>query len=304
MKNGFSIIITGSSGMLGHSLCKLLSDSNRVYSLARHPYKAGKIFSHKVDLTDERSTVNSVKNISPDLVIHAAALTDVDYCETHPEEAYTINVQATKNILRASEGSAKLFIYISSDFVFDGRVGNYDESAIPNPLNVYGETKLKGEELVLESGLRCLILRTSLYGWNVLPKCSIAEAIINSLREGKEFTPFIDQYFSPIFTYTLGKLLWGLVKKDQVGVFHVGTDRSISKYDFSILVARVFGLKTDLLRPSRCEGRKWVARRPQNVSLNNEKIKEALDLAPLNILDDLRNMKKMEREYDVFKEDR
>jgi len=136
-------LITGASGMLGSVFCRQLKDKNEIYGIDIRPSFT------EIDITEKQALWNFVKKVQPQVIVHTAAYTDVDGCELDPDKAYKINADGTKNLAEACNDTGALMIYISTDYVFDGRKDKpYTEIDKPNPINVYGKSKLQGEKYV------------------------------------------------------------------------------------------------------------------------------------------------------------
>src|SRR4030043_1354309 len=151
------ILITGSAGFLGKNLYVALKEQYKVFGVDKNE---SQFTDESIDITDEEKTKDLIGRIEPDVIIHTAALTNVDYCQTHQKEAYTANVETTKNLVGSLDARKTKFILILSDYVYDGRTGNYTEESPVNPLNYYGDTKLRAEEIAKEYGNN-LILRST-----------------------------------------------------------------------------------------------------------------------------------------------
>jgi dTDP-4-dehydrorhamnose reductase len=213
------LLVTGSSGLLGHMIVELAKNDYTVIPL--HKTKPLHSNSLKLDITDAVEVLNLFSNLKPDAVIHTASETNVDKCETKKEQARKINVEGTRNIaLACSKANAKL-VYISTDYVFDGEKGNYQEKDKPNPINYYGVTKLEGEKQVIHHCKNYAILRTSvLYGWHPW-KQNFATWTINQLKQNKEITVVEDHYNTPTLADNLAEIAIEAVQKDLHGLYHL-----------------------------------------------------------------------------------
>ncbi len=234
------ILITGASGLLGISLVDALSEEYEV--VPTHNREAVHRNSVKMDVCDENTVLRVVDRTHPDAVIHAAAETNVDKCETDKTSAWNINALGTRNVAEAcAKVSAKL-IYISTDYVFDGDKGAYSEEDEANPINHYGMTKLKGEEFVRALPLEFVIARTSvIYGWHP-KKSNFTTWVIDSLANRRQISVVDDQYNSPTLSNDLSEILRRMLLQGARGIYHtVGSDR-VSRYDFALKIAEVFGL--------------------------------------------------------------
>lgn len=298
------IFITGGAGLLGSALSFELIKRNKVVSSYHHNYisiRSNNFSSVNADICDANS-LKVIESMSPDIIIHAAALTDLEFCEKNPKMAYKINVEGTKNILKVAENGNAKIVYICTDYIFDGEKGNYSysESDTPSPLSVYAKTKLQGEELIKESYDNFIILRTSLYGWS-LNKSSFAPWIINSLKRGERISIISDQISSMIFTNDLANILSEMLKYNLKGVYNVASADSMSKYKFALKIAEIFNLNKNLIEAITLDNLikrfSLSANRPINVSLDVSMIENKLGRKMPSIREGLTSMKEKEIEF-------
>jgi dTDP-4-dehydrorhamnose reductase len=187
-----SIFVTGGSGLLGS---KFTGDSFK-YNIIKTFNANPENNCILLNITDEKDVLNKIEPSNPELVVHSAALTNVDYCEDHQIEAYEINVKGTQNIVKACKKVDCKLIYVSTDFVFDGKKGMYCEDDKSNPFGYYALTKLQGEETVENSELNYAITRVSvLYGWHKRP--NFVTWVIDELNHNNQINVVTDQYNSP-----------------------------------------------------------------------------------------------------------
>ncbi len=273
------LLITGVSGMLGHALIRLASEEHEAWgSYKFHPvsFPQGQTFA--MDLVDETQVKERVMSLRPEAIVHAAALTGVDECEKDPLLANRINVQATKSLARMAGELGAGFIYISTDYVFDGSKGDYAETDTPSPISVYGTSKLLGEEAVRASCPRALVIRTSIFGFNIQNKAGAVEYVLKSLRRGEPITRFADQFATPIYTGDLSRLILELLARGSEGVFHVSGGEKVSRYTFALKVADVFSLSREMIRPVPFKHLEGLAKRPRDSSLSGEKVERHLEM--------------------------
>jgi len=264
------LLITGVTGLLGHVLADEAQGHYEVWGLARHPDAVTlPCKTLAVDLLDELAVIRALKTVRPEIVIHTAAMTSVDECEVDPARAFAINVGATQHVLRALVGRPCRVIFISTDAVFDGTRGNYTEDNLPAPLHVYGRTKWQAEEAVLTARPDALVVRTVFYGWSArTQQKSLAERILSTLREGREFPGFVDLAFSPILTNHLARALLRLASMPITGRLHVAGGEACSKYEFARRVAITLGFPVSRIVPAMSEGATGRVPRPKNVTLS------------------------------------
>jgi dTDP-4-dehydrorhamnose reductase len=245
-----------------------------------------------LDITSPNRVFTTFSEFKPDVVVHAASETNVDKCETKKEQAWKINVEGTRNIAEACQKVGAKLVYISTDYVFDGEKGLYDEEDKPNPVNYYGLTKLEGEKQVINYCENYAILRTSvLYGWHPW-KQNFATWIINKLKQRQEITVVEDHYNTPTLADNLAEMALEVAEKDLRGVYHASGNERISRYEFAKQIAETFNLNSSLIKPVKMsQVAAWIAKRPRDSSLDSGKIQKKLKMKPLNITEGLNKMK-------------
>ena len=284
------LIITGSSGLLGHKIVELAKDDYTVTPL--HKTKPLHSNSLELDITDASEVLNLFQKLKPDAVIHTASETNVDRCETEKEHAWKTNVEGTRNIAIASSQVGAKLLYISTDYVFDGKKGNYKEQVKPNPINYYGITKLEGEKQAIQHCKNYAILRTSvLYGWHPW-KQNFVTWTIKQLKQNKEITVVEDHYNTPTLADNLAEMTIKAIKKNLQGLYHASGTERISRCEFAEQIAKTFRLNGNLIKPIKMSQlTAWIAKRPEDSSLNTDKIQKQLKTKPLNVTDGLNRMK-------------
>lgn len=263
-------LVTGSSGMLGSNIVRALGKKHEICGIHRNLPNPELSRQFQADLTD-REALNAIAGaIKPDVIIHCAALTNIELCEKDSVNAKAQNVTATENLINAFGKDVKI-IYISTDSVFDGKKGHYSEKDTTSPLNVYAGTKLEGEKVVAGFSKRYVIVRTGMVGWNLVHGKSFTEWLFNSLSGGKEFPMFTDIIFSPICATMLAGYLEKLAGSDFSGIINIASSDHVSKYDFGVIFAGIFGLDKSLIRPTSVDKFGFNALRPKNMSLDVSK---------------------------------
>ncbi|MFA5008046.1 MAG: SDR family oxidoreductase [Candidatus Omnitrophota bacterium] len=291
MKN---ILITGGSGLLGSNIAKIAVSKFNVFATYNsHKVNIEKVNFLQADLINKEN-ISRIKKIKPDFIINCAALTNLDYCQEHPAEAYKYNVTLSINIAEAARDMGAYLIHISTDNVFNGQKGNYKEEDTTGPVNVYGETKLEAEKKVLSFCPQACIVRTNIYGWNKLKKLSLAEWMLGELRNSREFPAFKDAYFSPILVNHLIGILFELEEKKYSGILHVAASESCSKLDFAYAIAEVFNISKNLIKPVNISEAKLKALRPKNLSLDVSRAEEILNHRLPDVREGLKEMKALE----------
>lgn len=269
------LVVTGGSGMLGHDLLRRACREHQVWgSFHAHPVDLPGSTMFPLDLADEPDLKAKFAVIKPDVIVHTAALTNVDECERQPEMAKRINAQGTKLLAEIAEELNARFVYISTDYVFDGDSGGYREEDAPNPVNRYGESKLQGEEWVRRCCSQPLILRTTMFGLKIPPQRGLMESLMEALCSGKPMTRFADQYFTPLYCGQLSELILRLIDLGAVGLFHLGSANKLSRYEFARLVADCFALGRAEIRSVPFRHIDGLAKRPRDTSLMSGRIQE------------------------------
>ena len=221
-----SILITGGSGLIGPYLSEAAKNRGPVATLARRGADI------TCDLTDAHVVSKTALSVDPDLVIHAAAMTDVDSCERDSTAADQINRAGTANLVKSLPSKATL-VYISTDQVYPNRTGPHSEGA-EAPVNKYGYSKLAGEDAALLHP-NAIILRTNMFGASrTTARNSLSDFIVSNLKSGNAMTLFNDVLFSPLHMTTLADLIFELVGKGARGIYNVGCRNGMSKADFGI----------------------------------------------------------------------
>jgi dTDP-4-dehydrorhamnose reductase len=274
-----TILVTGASGLLGANF--VLTAKKRCGNIVAlcYPYLLNfpGVKAIEVDLTNSKIARELIRDCQPDWIVHCAALTNVDWCETHRDQTWVGNVEMTRYLATVARDVNAGLVYISTDSVFDGKIGGYSEESPPAPLNVYAESKLAGEKAVRKELDHSLIVRTNIYGWNAQDKMSLAEWMLDRLEAGQTLPGFYDIVFTPILVNHLSEVVLDMIELKLRGIYHVAGSQSCSKYEFALQLAGVFGLNKDLIQSvTGANSVDLKALRPRNTSLRTNKIKEAL----------------------------
>lgn len=266
------ILGTGLTGLIGTRITKLLPNYDFI-SVSR---------STGVDISDLQALDTVISQFEGRYVLHMAAKADVDGCEADKAlgengEAWKINVIGAENIAHICRKYNKKIIYISTDFVFDGKkeFGEfYTEDDIPSPINWYGNTKYEGEKKIIGSGVEYVIMRIAYpYGISDAPKKDFVRIIANRLLEGKPVAGVTDHIMCPTYIDDIARALDICIQKDMVGLIHVVGSAPVTPYDAIVLIAEKIGVDTSVIgKTTREEYFKGKAVRPFNLYLKNDKI--------------------------------
>ncbi|MCF6296410.1 MAG: SDR family oxidoreductase [Flavobacteriaceae bacterium] len=273
------IIITGSSGMLGKDIYSILSNKNKFQLLGIDKIESTQLpFKDQFigNLTDSDFLLNTLNKVNPDIIIHCAAIVNLQICETNKSLANSVHVESTKIMANFNSAKTKL-IYVSTDSVFDGRKGNYLETDKPNPLNYYAHSKLLGEEAAKKNPNH-LIIRTNIFGYNIPLGKSLAEWAIENFNQKNSISGFTDIIFNAIYTKHLAKVLYELIKKDTTGTINIASVNNISKYSFLKYLGSLFSADSDLIETAISEKINFDIKRPKNTTLNVDKLLSITDV--------------------------
>jgi dTDP-4-dehydrorhamnose reductase len=267
-------VVTGSSGLLGRSLMSALKDDYEVVGIDRCVLEGQNGLA--IDITHRERILESIVTVAPNVVVHTAAETNVDRCETQRDVARRINVEGTANIAHACVRVRAKLIFVSTDYVFDGDKGNYAETDEPNPINFYGLTKLEAERIAASICSDFLMVRTSvLYGCHPT-KLNFATWILKGLRESQTMKVVNDHINSPTFAGNLADAIRRAIELRSQGTLHIAGSQRISRFDFARRIAIQFDLDESLLLPVKMKDLDWIARRPRDSSLNVGKAEKEL----------------------------
>jgi len=275
-------LVTGSSGLVGQQVVKDLSKSHEVFS-CYNKSKPEYGDAVKMDLLNHEMISNVLSEKKPDIVIHLGAMTAVDLCETQQDNALKINSHATEILAKECSKINSFMVYVSTDYVFDGNSGLYEENDVTNPLGFYGKSKLLGEKSVQNFSSDWCITRTSTpFGLHPTKK-SFPIWVIENLQKQKQIDVLTDQFTSPTYVPSLSRMLIEISERHLTGIIHVAGASKISRYEMASLVSDKLGLDGKLLKEISMNDIKWEAQRPKDSSLNVSKAISILNHKPQKI---------------------
>ncbi|MBN8653381.1 MAG: NAD(P)-dependent oxidoreductase [Cytophagales bacterium] len=280
------ILITGANGLLGYKLVQLLAYRGDVITIATARKKpadipAGVYFA-ELHITDKAQTISVVKDTRTDVVIHAAAMTQVDQCETEREKCWSANVHGVENIIEACAQANAHLVHVSTDFIFDGTYGPLDETAIPNPVNYYGESKLAGEKLIQQSKINWAILRTVLV-YGVTPDMSRSNIVLwvkKNLEEGKTINVVNDQWRTPTLAEDLAMGCYLAASQKAKGIYHISGKEMLTPFEIANQTAEYFNLNKALIKPADSSTFTQPAKRPPKTGFIIAKAQQELGYKP------------------------
>src|SRR3989344_2673071 len=247
------VLFTGATGLLGKYFLANVPPGYEVIGTYNSNLRARKKFFLRLDITSKRKTGLLIKGVKPDIVVHAASIGSVDYCELHEKEANEVNVKGTINVVEACRLAGAKLIFISSNAVYDGENPPYSEDSPRKPLDEYGRTKVKGENIVSTSGL---------------------------------------PYNIHLYAGSASEALWSIIERGKPNeVYNVSGKDCITRFELAKKVADVFSLDSSLINPVKSDFFKNIAPRPKNTCFNTEKIEKEFKIRPLGVIEGLSLMK-------------
>ncbi|MCE9619612.1 MAG: NAD(P)-dependent oxidoreductase [Planctomycetes bacterium] len=264
------ILITGGSGLLALNWAAAMRDRCAV-TLGLHSRRVDMpgAACRSLDLESVDALAATLESIGPDLVVHAAGMTNVEQCEASPDQAHRANVVLAENVAAACSKLGIALAHISTDHLFAGDEAMIEESHPVAPLNVYGKTKAEAEQRVLRRHPSALVVRTNFYGWGPAHRRSFSDVIIDALRAAKPVRLFHDVHYTPILIETLALAVHDLIEGGASGIVHVVGDERVSKYHFGIRVAEAFDFDPRLIHPIAIADIPGLITRPKDMSLSN-----------------------------------
>ena len=266
------ILILGGSGLVGTILIKKAVQN---YSISA-TYNKNKIdFDNckpiKLSIKNDANVVHSlIINESPDVVINTIAISNVDFCEEHKSEADFLHVTVIREIVDACKTIDARLIHLSSDWVFDGKKNGYKENDVTNPINYYGRTRIRAEQIVKKYSDNNVILRPAvIYGWH--PNSRFLNFVINNLRSCKEVQAYNDQYSSPTLVDDLADCIIRIIETNAIGLYHTVGSSCVNRFEFAKVIAEKFGFDDSLIKSVESSDVKQIAKRPAISCLDNAK---------------------------------
>ncbi len=290
------ILITGSNGLLGQKLVKLLvSEGIDVIATSRGADRLGLggYVYDSMDITNASDVQTCIKKHNPDVVINTAAMTNVDQCETEREACYALNVTAVANLITASESIDCHLIHLSTDFIFDGSHGPLTEEDKPNPISYYGESKLAAEELLFKSTIKWSIARTVLvYGVAMdMSRSNIVLWVKKSLENGQTIKVVNDQWRTPTLAEDLAMGCYLIAKNKALGIFNISGEDMLTPFQMAMQTAEFFNLNSALIEET--DGSKFTqtAKRPPKTGFVITKAQSQFGYVPHSFAEGLQVLK-------------
>ena len=285
------ILLTGSTGFFGEYFNKLLNRNYIIFNILNKSDNKNLKNKFKLNLNNQKKIDLFIKKFSPNLIVHAAAITDVDYCEKYKKKALISNFVITKKLVNAAKKYKKFLVFISSDQLFDGSKKKYNEKSVYSPCNFYANTKMQSEKYIKKNLKDYLIIRTNFFGKSPKGRKSFSDFITKNIQNKKKIKLFEDVMFNPVHLSTLIKILEKLIVLKKKGIFNVSSDKPISKYQFGKKIIKKLNLDERYLFKSNLnENKSFLAKRPKNMFIDNFKIKNILHIKEININHEIKKL--------------
>jgi len=289
------VLIFGSNGLLGQSLVQVLKADFTIIAASRGEKNKSILPDedyHKLDMTHRAEMVDFIQAQRPDIIINAAAYTNVDGCESDKEACWDANVHAVENIIDGANGLETVLVHVSSDYVFDGMQGQYSEEDELSPLGSYARSKMAAENIVTHAPMDHIIARTQvLYGYAKDVRLNFATWVISRLSVGKNIRVVIDQIGNPTYVDDLSESILRLLQNREYGLFHISGPETLSRYDFALIIAEVFDLNPDLIDKIITADLEQAAPRPLNSSFIIDKLVNRINWKPGDVRQGLLKLK-------------
>jgi dTDP-4-dehydrorhamnose reductase len=291
------VLVTGANGLLGQKMTELLvrGSGYTVTTSAKHEKPVRPVQSvtyTRMDITSRKDVKRVIASCEPDVIINCAALTGVDACEKERELAWKVNVGGVENLIEAAHRTDATIVQISTDYIFDGKAGPYDEHARPEPVNYYGKSKLAAENAVRASGFPYLIARTMvLYGFGHQVKSNFALWLIDSLSKKVGVRVVDDQTGNPTLVDDLAFGLLNAIELGRTGIYNIAGRDIVSRYAFAVRLAKAFELNPQLITPVKTSALHQPAPRPLKSGLITLKAEVELGYKPSTIEEGLTVLK-------------
>ena len=268
-----TIVFTGGTSLLAQSWIRIDQiEFNYILALNQRELNQKRFKTINMDYMSVSAIKEKLNLVKADVIINCIGLTNVESCESNPELAEKTNIQIAGNIARACNECNIKFVHISTDHLFDGTNPFITESMGYSPLNIYGKTKGEGEQNVLKNNNNAIVIRTNFFGWGPAYKESFSDKILKNLESDEAVNLFNDVFYTPISVRALRDKVNHLVEKKAYGIFNICSNERISKYQFGLLTAKVFGYSSKLLKPISIDEIKNLTVRPKDMSLSNHKL--------------------------------
>jgi dTDP-4-dehydrorhamnose reductase len=284
-----NVLVTGANGFLGYYLVQQLLEK-KISVIAtgkgecRLPFSSNNNFQYQeMDFTDPFSVHDVFENAKPGVVVHAGAMSKPDECEMNQMKAYLVNVDGTIQLLINAAEQKSFFIFLSTDFVFDGEAGMYKEGDAPGPVNYYGRTKQEAEEAVMDYEFEWSVVRTVfVYGKNLSGRKNFLEIIKGKLEKGEAYNVVDDQFRTPTYVEDLAKAIVTIIVKRATGIFHISGNDLLTPYQMAVRTAAYLKMDASKIKKVTASDFSEPAKRPSKTGFKIDKARNILGFEPVS----------------------
>ena len=290
-----NILVTGANGLVGSHLLRRLDGIHTVMGISRHEPKISGFKSTSytnLDITSSSKLNSFLTQSEYEIIINCAAMADVDRCEREREDAAAINFEAVTTLTEYCENTGALLLHISTDYIFKGDSGPYNENDAPHPINFYGRTKLAAERIIQDSECEYIIVRT-VHVYGNLPESPSKQIawLLAAHETGGKIIGAVDQFSNPTWAGNLADSIVELMVSDYRGTIHIGGPDYVSRYEFALEGAKILGIDSDIIKEAKIAELDLSAPRPLKAGLKIEKMKKLLKTSPIGIKEGLIKVK-------------
>jgi len=287
------VLVTGANGLIGSRLAATLSaQGHEVLGLGRGPQRAALLHRYlECDLLDSSRLRQAVLDAGAEVIVNTAALRDVDACEKNPESARAQNAGAVAVLAEAANAVGALLVQVSTDYVFDGAHGPYDEDATPAPLSVYGRTKLEGEAEARKARLWAVARTAVVYGKPLGAQPNFGTWLSHQFLSAPKVRLFEDQWVTPSHALNVAQMLGELCHRKLEGVWHLAGGEAVTRVQFGETFCEVFGVDRLKIEPTRLSAAGLTATRPLRAGLRTAKATHLLENKPWSVREALQRFR-------------
>jgi dTDP-4-dehydrorhamnose reductase len=294
------ILITGGSGLLSVNWA-LIKKNEYDIILGLHKKIITITGTRSIILNFEDLNIlsDTIMELKPEVIIHTAAIANVEICEDNPKLAKLVNTYYSEAIAKISNKLNIKLVHLSTDHLFNGLEEFKSENDPPSPLNIYAQTKLESENMVKLYNNNALIIRTNFFGWGTIYRKSFSDFIIDNLRNQCSIELFNNVFYTPILINELVNITHKLISLDLNGIYNICSNERISKLEFGLILAESFNLDSSLIKSIEIFEKPNLVNRPIDMSLSNKKVKNELSIEIMCLKDQIINLKKDEELFSV-----
>ena len=293
------ILVLGGSGLVGDHFITNSKSNDFITTYKNNVTNFSNVISIKINLPQDWPKLEElILKEKPDIVLNSIAYSNSDFCETNREETYMLHVKISEKITTICSKINSKIVFLSTDYVFDGKKGNYSENDKTNPINYYGHTKDLAEKIILKNENN-LVLRTAMV-YGLSSKVRFLRYVIENLKKDQEINTYDDIFNSATLLDDLTNGISKAIELDASGIYHVVGSSCVSRFDFAKTVAKVFDFNENLVKPVSILSAKLKAQRPINPCLNNSKASKTFGIKFLSINEGIKQIYERRNDLGIF----